>query len=99
MLRRIGLWALVGAGVAFLWFLYFTWLTYGAYHGGPAFNFSAATETAVDITAPIRPLFGRHHAITWYWSLVLNAAIYACIGLAVEALLRVPHLRRDVSRG
>jgi hypothetical protein len=86
MARRIALWALAGAVVAFLWFLYFTWLTWGAYHGGPGFEFSPITETIVDITAPVRPLFGRNLAITLYWSLVLNAAIYACIGLMVETL-------------
>jgi len=86
MVRRIGLWALGGAAVAFLWFLYFVWLTWGAYHGGRGFEFSAVTEALVNITAPVRPLFGRHHAITWYWSIVMNAAIYACIGLAVETL-------------
>jgi hypothetical protein len=85
MARRIGLWALLGAAVAFLWFLYFTWLTWGAYHGGPPFNFSATTDALVNITAPVRPLFGRH-AVTWYWSIVLNAAIYACIGLSLEML-------------
>jgi len=86
MARRIALWAFAGALVAFLWFLYFTWLTWGAYHGGPAFEFSAATDTLVNITAPVRPLLGRSIAITWYWSLVLNAAIYACIGLMVETI-------------
>ena len=86
MLRRIGLWAVVGAAVAFFWFLYFIWLTWGAYHGGPAFDFSPTTETIVDITAPVRPLFGRSYAITWSWSLVLNAGIYACIGLAMEVI-------------
>jgi hypothetical protein len=84
--RRIALWTLAGAVVAFLWFLYFTWLTWGAYHGGPAFEFSPTTETIVNITAPVRPLFGRTHAITWYWSIVMNAAIYACIGLMVETV-------------
>jgi hypothetical protein len=84
MARRIGFWALAGLTVAFLWFLYFTWLTWDAYHGGPAFNFGVTTEALVDITAPVRPLFGRHHAISWQWSLALNAGIYACIGLAVE---------------
>lgn len=88
MLRRVGLWALVGAAVAFFWFLYFIWLTWGAYHGGPGFNFSATTEALVNITAPVRPLFGRSYAVTWYWSIVLNAAIYACLGLAVEMVLR-----------
>jgi len=86
MLRRIGFWALAGGAVAFCWFLYFIWLTWGAYHGGPGFEFSATTETIVNITAPVRLLFGRHHAVTWYWSIVLNAAIYACAGLAAETI-------------
>lgn len=85
MTKRIGLWALVGALVAFGWFLYFTWLTWGAYRGGPGFTFSATTEMMVNITAPVRPLFG-HYPITWYWSIVLNAGIYACIGLTVETI-------------
>ncbi len=37
------------------------------------------------VTAPVA-LLGRHHAITWYWSTVINAAIYSCIGLAVETI-------------
>src|SRR5215469_12907717 len=86
MARRIGLWALAGAAVAFFWFLYFIWLTWDAYHGGPAFVFSRTAEAMVDITAPVRPLFGRHYAITWYWSIMFNAAIYACIGLVVETI-------------
>jgi hypothetical protein len=86
MLRRISLWALVGAVVAFLWSLYFTWLTWGAYHGGPPFEFGAVAQTLANITIPIGPLFGRHHAITWYWSMVMNAAMYAFLGLAVETV-------------
>jgi hypothetical protein len=86
MARRVSLWALLGAAIAFFWFLYFTRLTWSAYHGGPEFEFSATTEAIVNFTAPVRPLFGRSHAITWYWSLVLNAGIYACAGLAVESI-------------
>lgn len=86
MARKIGIWALSGAGVAVFWFFFFTWLTWGAYHGGPAFDFSTFTQILVDITVPIRPLLGRHYAITWYWSLVLNAGIYACVGLLVETV-------------
>jgi len=85
MLRRTGLWALAGATVGFLWFVYFYWHNYSAYHGGPALNYSPVTDTLVDITIPIRLLFG-HLRITWYWSMVLNAAIYAGIGLAVETI-------------
>jgi hypothetical protein len=84
MVRRISLWALAGAAVAFFWFLYFIWLTWDAYHGGPGFVFSPITEAMVNVTAPVRPLFGRHLAVSWYWSIALNAAIYACVGLAVE---------------
>ena len=86
MLRKIVFWTLAGAAVAFFWFLYFTWLTWDAYHGGSGFTFSHMTEAVVDMTAPVRPLFGRHFAVTWYWSIALNAAIYACAGLAAEMI-------------
>jgi hypothetical protein len=84
MLRRVGLWALAGAAVGFLWVVYFYLHNYSAYHGGPPLTFSPVTETLTDITIPIGPLFGRHHAITWYWSMVINAGIYACVGFMVE---------------
>jgi len=84
MLRRIGFWALAGATVGFLWVVYFYWHNYSAYHGGPPLTFSPVTEALTNITIPIGPLFGRHHAITWYWSMVINAGIYACVGLMVE---------------
>jgi hypothetical protein len=87
MARRIGLWALAGAAVAFTWFFYFTWLTWGAYHGGPGFHYGAVAHTLVNITIPFALLgLHNHYAITWYVSLILNAASYACIGLAVEGL-------------
>ena len=57
MARRIGIWALSGAAVALLWFLYFTWLTWGAYHGGPAFDLALSPRNCVDITAFILPHF------------------------------------------
>ena len=93
MLRRIGLWALCGFAVGFLWFVYFYWHNYSAYHGGPALAYSPASEILRDITIPIAPLFGRHHAITWYWSMVLNAGIYAVAGLAFE-VIRLPFRAR-----
>lgn len=85
--RRIAVWALAGAAVAFGWYLYFTWLTWSAYHGGPGFVYSSTAHTLVNITIPFA-LVGlhNHYAITWYVSLILNAASYACIGLAVEGL-------------
>jgi hypothetical protein len=86
MLRRISLWALAGVAVGLLWVIYFYWHNYSAYHGGPPLAYSSVTDALVDISIPIRPLFGRHHAITWYWSLVINAAIYAGIGFVVETI-------------
>lgn len=89
MARRIVIWALSGATVALFWFFYFTWLTWGAYHGGPAFDYSTATQLLVKITMPFALFeFHNHYAITWYVSVLLNAACYACIGLAVEGLRR-----------
>ncbi len=93
MLRRIGLWALCGLVVGFAWFLYFYWHNYSAYHGGPALAFSRTSEILQDITIPIGPLFGRHHAITWYWSMVINAGIYAFAGFTLE-LIRLPFQAR-----
>ena len=86
MVRRISLWALAGLAVGFLWVVYFYWHNYSAYHGGPPLVYSPVTETLKDITIPIGPLFGRHHAITWYWSMVINAAIYAGAGMMVEMI-------------
>ena len=92
MLKRVSFWALTGAAVAFSWFFYFTWLTWGAYHGGSAFRFGLTTQTLANATVPCA-LLGLHYhfAITWYVSVLLNAASYACIGLAVEGLRRTFH--------
>jgi hypothetical protein len=93
MLRRIALWASAGATVGFVWFVYFYWHNYSAYHGGPLLAISPLTNALVDITIPIRPLFG-HLRITWYWSMVLNAAIYACAGMLIETIRLVVHTVR-----
>jgi hypothetical protein len=45
------------------------------------------------ITVPVA-LLGRHYAVTWYWSAVINAAIYAYIGLAVETIRLAVQSRR-----
>ena len=84
--RRIGFWALAGAAVGLLWVVYFYVHNYSAYHGGPPLTYSAVTTMLVNITIPIGFLFGRHHAITWYWSVVLNAGIYAGVGLTLEMI-------------
>jgi hypothetical protein len=77
MLRRIGLWALGGLSVAFFWFVLILIMPRGQ---GPS-----ADWLIVQISVPFLP-FARHVPITWYESLVLNAACYACIGLIFETI-------------
>ena len=45
------------------------------------------------ITAPVA-LLGHHYAITWYWSAVINAGMYAGIGLIVETIRLAVHASR-----
>ena len=78
MLRRIGIWALCGFAVALIWVLVF-------YSLGPSGGQYLGQSAVLRVTAPVA-LLGRHHAITWYGSAVINAAIYAGIGLAVETI-------------
>ncbi|MGP8252175.1 MAG: hypothetical protein ACLQHF_09080 [Terracidiphilus sp.] len=77
MLRRIGWWALGGLAVALFWLVLILIFPRGQ---GPG-----ADWLIVQISVPFLP-FARHVAITWYESLVLNAASYACIGLLVETI-------------
>lgn len=74
---RIGWWALGGLAVAFFWFVMISIMPRGQ---GPS-----ADWLIVQISVPFLP-FARHIPITWYESLVLNAASYACIGLLVETI-------------
>jgi hypothetical protein len=80
--RRIGLWALIGLGVAFFWFIYAT-IT--------APNPALGRSIIVAITAPAS-LLGRTMPLAYYWFILLNAAVYALFGLATE-LLRRPVVR------
>lgn len=87
MLRRVGLWALCGFAVALIWaaVFYIAGPSNGTYPSQGAILYSLSHSPMLKITAPVA-LLGRHYAITWYWSAVLNAAIYACLGLAVETI-------------
>ncbi len=78
MKRRISLWALSGFAVAFGWFIIglVTWPNYNLGH-----------SPLVAITAPAS-LLGRAMPLQFYWFILLNAAIYALIGLATEVLRR-----------
>ena len=86
MTRRICLWALAGFAVAFFWFIYST-VTFP----NPAFGRSPI----VAITAPAS-LIGRAMPLAYYWFILLNAAIYALVGLTAE-LLRPSMIRHRPS--
>jgi len=84
MTRKICLWAFVGFAVAFFWFVVglFTWP-----------NYNLGRSIIVAITAPAS-LIGRTMPLAFYWFILLNAAIYALVGLAAE-LLRRPIARHS----
>ena len=86
MKRRIVYWALSGFAVAMFWFVVglFTWP-----------NYNLGRSVFVAITAPAS-LIGRTMPLAYYWFILLNAAIYALIGLTVE-LLRRPIARYAAS--
>jgi len=84
MKRRICLWALAGFAVAFFWFIYSTVTA-----PNPAFGRSPI----VAVTAPAS-LLGRTMPLKYYWFILLNAAIYALVGLTAE-LLRRPIARHS----
>lgn len=88
MLRRIGLWALCGSVVALTWVVVFYLL--GPSNGTYPSQFAVLNYLAHSamLAASIPLVFlGRHWAITWYWSLVINALTYAMAGLVVELIL------------
>ena len=78
MKRRISLWAIAGFAVAFCWFIYST---------VTAPNPNLARWTVVAITAPAS-LIGRNIPLAYYWFILLNAVIYALVGLVIEMLRR-----------
>jgi hypothetical protein len=78
MSRNIGIWALVGFIVACCW------VVIGIAAGA---SYNLGLSTVVAITAPAS-LVGRRIPLTFYWSILLNAAIYAMVGLGTEVLRR-----------
>lgn len=78
MVRRIALWTLAGFVVACCWFVY-SWVTMP--------NPNLARWAVVAITAPAS-LVGRSMPLAYYWFILLNAAIYAAVGLAAELIWR-----------
>jgi hypothetical protein len=77
MKRRIGFWGLAGFVVAYCWVV--------GMIGGPGHNLGRWTIVA--ITAPAS-LLGRSMPLAYYWFVLLNAAIYALVGLTIELTRR-----------
>jgi hypothetical protein len=86
MKRRISLWAIAGFAVAFCWFIYSTVTAPNPY---------LVRRTIVAITAPAS-IIGRMMPLAYYWFILLNALIYALVGLTTE-LLRRPFARHSAS--
>jgi hypothetical protein len=77
MMRRIGIWALCGFGVAAVWVILSFFLPRGSYNFG--------RSNLVAITAPAAML-GRSHSIAmkYYTFIALNAGMYALVGAGAE---------------
>ena len=90
MARRVGWWALCGFAIALIWALTFYLLgpSRGGYPHQAAVLGYLARSALLRISAPVA-LLGRHYAITWYWSAVMNAVLYSIFGLIVE-VIRLP---------
>jgi hypothetical protein len=76
--RNIGMWARIGIVVAC------SWVGIGIALG-PSYNLGHST--LVSITAPAS-LLGRKVPLSVYWLILLNAAVYAVVGLGMEFLRR-----------
>ena len=76
--RKIGIWTFIGFIVAC------GWVGIGIALG-PSYNLGHST--LVSITAPAS-LLGRRVPLTFYWFILLNAAVYAVVGLGTEFLRR-----------
>jgi hypothetical protein len=91
----MGFWALAGLAVALLWALifYVAGPSVGRYPSQGAVLQVLGHSPLLPVTAPVA-LLGHHYAITWYWSAVINAGIYACVGLAAETIRLAFHSNR-----
>ena len=74
---RIAIWAGVGALVAVLWSLYIA---------GASPNSNSVLWILAYLTCPVA--LARHHALSFYFVLLANAATYALAGTIVETILR-----------
>jgi hypothetical protein len=81
-MKRIGLWALIGAAITCFW-------TLAMMLAGPGHHISDWTILAITIPASV--VLPRSRPFTYYEVMLVNAAIYGLIGLALEPLIRLRH--------
>lgn len=81
MNRRISLWMFIGIVVACCWVA-------AGFMLGPSYNLGRSTIVA--ITAPAS-LLGRRMPLGVLWFILLNGALYATVGFAIELLPRWHH--------
>ena len=79
--RKIGIWTFIGFIIAC------GWVGIGIALG-PSYNLGHSTLVPIiSITAPASFL-GRRVSLAFYWFILLNAAMYAAVGLGTEFLRR-----------
>jgi hypothetical protein len=82
MKRRLALWGVAGFVVAISWVLLSIAI--------PLWSEPILWRVA-QVSCPI--VFFSHFAIDWYWVVLSNVPVYLFIGIAVEGLLQLRHLR------
>ncbi len=81
--RRIGFWAFAGFTVGVCWAFFFAVI----FGHSLSYSLQTAIAVAVRITVPIS-WAGRKIPMTYHTAILVNAATYALLGLAVEPLWR-----------
>ena len=82
MKRRLALWGVVGFVIAISWVVLSMAI--------PLWSEPILWRLA-QVSCPI--VFFSHFAIQWYWVVLSNVPVYLLIGLAVEGLVQLIHLR------
>ena len=82
MARRMALWGLAGFLIALAWVFVSTVIPLSS---------QPILWRLAQVTCPIA-LFARF-AIKWYWAVLSNIPVYLLLGLIVEGVFRLTHLR------
>ena len=82
MKSRIAIWAVVGASVVVFWTLYIS-ATFPTPLG--------VMWTLAYLTCPIT--LAHHYTLSFFFVLLLNAVMYALVGMVVETIRRQHHTR------